>query len=261
MGRCSICIRTGIEAMSYQNFAYFYDNLMKEAPYDDWVDFVKEIAEKYPLSGRNILDVGCGTGELATRLSKEGFELTGVDLSEEMLEVAMAKAFDEGVSIHYFHQDMRELSGLGQYDLVLIFCDSLNYLDGEEDIKKTFARVGTHLKEDGLFLFDVHSIHKMATLFNDQVYADNGDDVSFIWNAWKGDEPHSVHHELTFFMYDEQTDAYVRFDEDHDQRTYPVEDYVKWLDESGFECLEIAGDFRQASVDEAERIFFVCRMK
>jgi len=247
--------------MSYQNFAYFYDNLMKDAPYEDWVDFVKEIAEKYSLSGRNILDVGCGTGELATRLCREGFEVTGVDLSEEMLEVAMAKASEADVQIPYFHQDMRELSGLGQYDLVLIFCDSLNYLDGGEDIKKTFAAVSGHLKEEGLFLFDVHSLHKMETLFNDQAYADNGDDVSFIWNAWKGEKPYSVQHELTFFMYDEQSDAYVRFDEDHEQRTYPVEDYLKWLDESGFDCLEVIGDFRESPLDTAERIFFVCRMK
>ena len=247
--------------MSYQNFAYFYDNLMKDAPYGDWVEFVKEIAGNYSLSGRSILDVGCGTGELAARLSKEGFQLTGVDLSEEMLEVAMSKALDEGVAIQYFHQDMRELSDLGLYDMVLIFCDSLNYLDGEEDIKKTFTAVAGHLKKDGLFLFDVHSIHKMETLFNNQVYADNGDEVSFIWNAWKGEEPHSVHHELTFFMYDEEGDAYLRFDEDHDQRTYPVEDYLKWLDESGFECLEVLGDFRESPLDTAERIFFVCRMK
>lgn len=248
--------------LNYQNFAYVYDYLMKDAPYQEWVEFVEKIAQKYQLGEKLILDIGCGTGELAIRLKESGFHPTGIDLSEEMLAVAIQKANEKQLNIPFYHQDMRALDGLEQYDLVVIFCDSLNYLADENDVKATFAGVLNHLKEDGLFIFDVHSVHKMATLFNDQTYADNGDDISYIWNAWKGtDVPHSVVHELTFFVYDQELDAYSRFDEDHFQRTYPIEMYKEWLDEIGFEIVELMGDFGGNSLEKAERIFFVCKRK
>ena len=248
--------------VSYQDFAYVYDYLMKDAPYQEWVEFVKKITRKYQVEGKSILDIGCGTGELAIRLQESGFVPTGVDLSEEMLAVAIQKAKEKKLDIPFYHQDMRDLNGLDQYDLVVIFCDSLNYLSDENDVKAAFTGVFNHLKEDGLFIFDVHSVHKMATLFNNQTYADNGDEISYIWNAWKGtDVPHSVEHELTFFVYDEALEAYNRFDEDRFQRTYPIDMYKAWLDEVGFEIVELLGDFGGNSLEEAERIFFVCKRK
>ena len=248
--------------VSYQNFAYVYDYLMKDAPYQEWVEFVEQIALKYQIEGKSILDIGCGTGELAIRLKESGFRPTGVDLSEEMLAVAIQKAKEKQLDISYYHQDMRHLEGLSQYDLVVIFCDSLNYLADEHDVKATFAGVRNHVKDNGLFLFDVHSVHKMATFFNDQTYADNGDEISFIWNAWKGTEaPHSVEHELTFFVYDDELETYKRFDEDHFQRTFPIDLFKAWLDENGFEIVELMGDFGGSSLEEADRIFFVCKKK
>ncbi|WP_139892600.1 class I SAM-dependent methyltransferase [Bacillus sp. D386] len=248
--------------VSYQNFAYVYDYLMKDAPYQEWVEFLKKIARKYQLDEKSILDIGCGTGELAIRLKEAGFQPTGVDLSEEMLAVAIQKASENQHDIPFYHQDMRALEGLNLYDIVVIFCDSLNYLGDENDVKDTFKGVLNHMKEDGLFIFDVHSVKKMSTFFSDQTYADNGDDISYIWNAWKGtDIPHSVVHELTFYVYDHELDAYNRFDEDHFQRTYPIDMYKTWLDEIGFELVELMGDFGGNSLDEADRIFFVCKRK
>ena len=248
--------------VSYQNFAYVYDYLMKDAPYQEWVEFVKKITLKYQLDGKSILDIGCGTGELAIRLKESGFDPTGVDLSEEMLAIAIQKAQEKKMELPVYHQDMRSLEGLNQYDLIVIFCDSLNYLENENDVKATFQGVMEHLKEDGLFMFDVHSVHKMATLFNNQTYTDNGDEISYIWNAWKGTEvPYSVEHELTFFVYDEDSEAYSRFDEDHFQRTYPIDVYEAWLNECGFEIVELMGDFGGNTLEEADRIFFVCKRK
>ena len=95
--------------VSYQNFAYVYDYLMKDAPYQEWVEFVKKIARKYQLDEKSILDIGCGTGELAIRLKEAGFQPTGVDLSEEMLAVAIQKANENQHDIPFYHQDMRAL--------------------------------------------------------------------------------------------------------------------------------------------------------
>ncbi|MCL6572240.1 MAG: class I SAM-dependent methyltransferase [Bacillus sp. (in: Bacteria)] len=250
--------------MSYQQFAYLYDELMKHAPYDLWVTFVKERLVKYngAVGTPRLLDLACGTGELSIRFSKAGFQVTGVDLSEDMLAVAQAKAEDFGVRIPFFQQNMADLEGQGQFDAIVIFCDSLNYLETEEEVVATFSEVIEHLNDDGLFFFDVHSVSKLAEGFINQTFAICEEQVSYIWNSFPGELPNSVEHELSFFVLDERTGKYDRIDELHFQRTYSVEQYSSWLTEIGFELLEVCADFEDGEPQtHSERIFFVARKK
>ena len=85
-------------------------------------------------------------------LAEEGYDVTGVDLSSDMLAVAREKAERKGQSLFLVEQDMSELEGFGEFDMIGIFCDSLNYLQTESSILKTFARVGEHLIQ-GWFIF------------------------------------------------------------------------------------------------------------
>jgi 2-polyprenyl-3-methyl-5-hydroxy-6-metoxy-1,4-benzoquinol methylase len=248
--------------MTYEKFAYLYDELMKDVPYEEWVQFINRQARAYGISGKKLLDLACGTGELSVRLADEGYEVTGVDLSTEMLTVAREKAESKGHSLFLVEQDMSELEGLDEYDCIGIFCDSLNYLQGEQDVIQTFERVQRHLKQGGLFLFDVHSLYKMQALFVDQTYAYNADEISYIWQCYEGEYPYSVEHELTFFKLDHKTQQYHRYDELHTQRTFPIEQYKKWLVDSGFELLNVTADFYDKEPDEqSERIFFTTRRK
>ncbi|ASS96153.1 class I SAM-dependent DNA methyltransferase [Peribacillus simplex] len=244
--------------MTYERFAYVYDELMKDAPYEKWLMILTAKLEQYGIGGRKVLDLACGTGEMTVELAQHGFEVTGVDLSDEMLLVANEKAVKLGLSIPLFQQNMAELEGLGQFDCVTIFCDSLNYLRDEEDIVKTFSRVHEHLKDGGLFLFDIHSIYKMEEIFRDNTFAVNGEEVSYIWDCFPGEEPYSVEHDLSFFVRDDESGLYDRFDELHYQRTYPVEQYKKWLEQAGFTVSEIMADLEEAPLaTETERILFV----
>jgi ubiquinone/menaquinone biosynthesis C-methylase UbiE len=244
--------------MTYERFAYVYDELMKDAPYEKWLMILTAKLEQYGIDGRKVLDLACGTGEITVELAQHGFEVTGVDLSDEMLLVANEKAVKLGLSIPLFQQNMAELEGLGQFDCVTIFCDSLNYLRDEEDIVKTFSRVHEHLKDGGLFMFDIHSLYKMEEIFSDHTFAVNGEEVSYIWDCFPGEEPYSVEHDLSFFVRDEESGLYDRFDELHYQRTYPVEQYKKWLEQAGFTVSEILADLEEAPlVTETERILFV----
>jgi SAM-dependent methyltransferase len=246
--------------MSYEHFAYLYDGLMKEAPYDEWVKFVKARIEKYKVNGKDLLDLACGTGELSVRFAKEGLKVTGIDLSADMLAVAQAKAEDEGVRIPFFEQNMVDLVGQGHFDIIGIFCDSLNYLQSEEDVVLTFANVYEHLNKGGVFFFDVHSIFKITEGFINQTFALNEDHLAYIWNSFPGDHPNSVEHELSFFVLDDRTGKYDRFDELHLQRTFPIQQYSKWLTDAGFELLEISADFEKTEPQtDSERIFFVAR--
>lgn len=246
--------------MTYQKFAYLYDTLMEDVPYDGWVEWVTNLTRQYEVNGKKLMDLACGTGELSVRFGKAGFDVTGIDLSEDMLAVAQAKADGNGLSIPFYHQDMTELNGVGEFDVIGIFCDSLNYLQEIEDVQKTFARVYDHLKPGGLFLFDVHSIFKMDVIFQEGPFTYSDEEISYIWNCFPGEAPHSVEHELTFFVLDESSGQYNRVDEYHYQRTYEVTQYSQLLQEVGFEWLETAADFKSGEPGpESERILFAAR--
>jgi len=247
---------------SYSEFASVYDELMKDVPYDQWVQFINKQVDAYGIEGKKLLDLACGTGELSLLLAGEGYDVTGVDLSSDMLAVAREKADRKGHSLFLVEQDMSELEGVGEFDLIGIFCDSLNYLQAEKEILQTFDRVYRHLNQSGLFLFDVHSINKMDSLFKDHTYAYNGEEISYIWQCFEGEEPNSVEHELTFFQLDHRTDQYRRYDELHFQRTFPIELYEKWLLNSGFKLLAVTADFDDKRPKEgSERIFFTAQKK
>ncbi|MGF3103788.1 class I SAM-dependent DNA methyltransferase [Rossellomorea sp. DUT-2] len=248
--------------MSYERFAYVYDYLMQDVPYDGWLEFVNKQAKAYSIQGESVLDIACGTGELSLRLVRDGYDVTGVDLSQDMLMVAQEKALEMNVKLNLFQQDMSKLDSLGEYDLITIFCDSLNYLEDEKDVENTFKSVYAHLKQDGLFLFDVHSIYKMTQTFINQTFTLTDEHVSYIWDCFPGEVPNSVEHELTFFVKDEETNQYERVEELHKQRTYPILTLTEWLKDAGFEVLNVSADFtEEAPTDHSERIFFTCKKK
>ncbi|MFN3366037.1 MAG: class I SAM-dependent methyltransferase, partial [Exiguobacterium mexicanum] len=118
--------------MAYEGFAYVYDELMKDAPYEDWVAFVR----RHVQDGASLADVGCGTGSATIRLA-EHYETIGLDLSESMLEVAQEKALEAGITLPLWQQDMRELELPHPVDAVTILCDSLCYLEDEADVIDT----------------------------------------------------------------------------------------------------------------------------
>ena len=244
--------------MSYGRFAYVYDFLMSDVPYDNWINLFISKKEQYNIAGSKVLDVACGTGEFSVRLAEKGYSVTGVDLSDEMLAIAKVKADQSGVTIPFYQQNMIELDMGEQFDSIVIFCDSLNYLHTESDVQSTFQRVYEQLKSGGLFMFDVHSVFKIEHVFAGQTFADVQDEVSYIWNSFEGEEPFSVEHELTFFVKEEESDQYDRFDEDHYQRTYDIETYKGWLADVGFTVKEVLADLEdQTPAEDSERILFV----
>ncbi|WP_227934892.1 class I SAM-dependent DNA methyltransferase [Alkalihalobacillus deserti] len=248
--------------MNYQAFAALYDSLMTDAPYEKWVEFVQKQLQQQNLEGLSILDVGCGTGELLVQLQQSGANVTGVDLSADMLSLAKEKCDRAGFSPPLFQQSMTDLEGLGQYDVVTIFCDSLNYLETEEDVHNTFKSVHQQLKAEGILLFDVHSIVKINEGFINQTFADDVEKMAYIWTSFEGEHANSVEHEVTFFIEDEETRLFERSFELHKQRTFSIDQYRNWLFETGFGDVSVFADFTNFEPkEESERIFFFAKKK
>lgn len=140
----------------------------------------------------------------------------------------------------------------------MICCDSLNYLKDEKDVLDTFKSVFSLLKDDGLLLFDVHSVYKMDDVFPGSTYADQDEEISVIWQSFPGEAVHSVVHDLTFFV--ENGGVYERFDETHEQRTFETEEYTRFLRASGFDVQQITADFSDRKpAPDTERHFYTAK--
>ena len=105
---------------NYQKFAEVYDAIMDDSLYDKWTDFS---LRHFPKNKKKLLELACGTGIQSVRFSQAGFDVTGLDLSEEMLDVARQRAKEAGEAINFKQGNMLDLSQAGQYDLVTCYSD------------------------------------------------------------------------------------------------------------------------------------------
>lgn len=239
---------------SYERFAAVYDELMQDVPYDQYVNWVKSHApsEQYP----NLLDVGCGTGTLSLLFHQQGYTVSGVDLSEDMLAVANERLQAANVVLPLYAMSMDELEGFSDLDVVTIPIDSINYLPDSKMVVETLKRIYSSLREGGQLFFDVHSLFKMDVIFMESPFTYDDGEITYIWYTEHGEFEHSVYHQMTFFVKDEKTGLFERFDEEHLQRSFSIDTYVKWLTEIGFSKVVVTADWiEQSPTSESERIF------
>lgn len=242
--------------MSYDIFAQVYDDLMDEELYDSWVNFT---TQSLPLKNQQVLDLACGAGHLAIRMKQEGYNVTGLDLSSQMIEIAKQRAEDAELTIPFVIGNMLDLSAVNQFDAVTCYCDSICYLPDADAVQKAFEEVYQHLTKEGVFLFDVHSIYQIDEVFPGYTFNDQTEEISFLWKSYVGEFPHSIEHDLTFFVYQDEIDLYERFDETHKERTYPIKQYLSMLKKAGFTSIEISANYGKDEINkDSTRWFFVC---
>lgn len=266
MGRCGQrTIESGagrLIKMAYQQMAHVYDQLMIDAPYDAWVSLTKEIFKRSGKKVQTIADLGCGTGQITIRLARNGFNMYGIDYSSDMLSHAEQTASAEKLPVQWICQDLRKLDGLHDLDAAISYCDVINYITSENELRTVFAHVANMLKPEGLFIFDVHSMYHVEHHFLQQTFAEATDELAYIWYCAAGDKRGEMYHDMTFFT--RENGHYRRFDEVHHQRTFPATFYGKLLKESGFQICNLCGDFslKSESVHEkTERIFIIAEKR
>lgn len=240
----------------YEDFSKVYDQVMDQELYEKWLSFTKR---HLPANTASVFELACGSGALSVRLASGGLKVTGLDISEEMLTLAAKKAEKAHVKIDFVAGDMRDLSGLGKFDAVTCYSDSLCYLADLTELQQTFDGVYELLDSGGIFIFDVHSTYQVDEIFPDYSYHENAEDFAFLWDSFAGDVPHSIVHELSFFI--QGADGkFTRKDEVHEERTYPLEDYLAQLATAGFSTATVCADFSdEAPKADSARWFFVCQ--
>ena len=223
---------------AYTGFAEVYDLFMDQVPYEKWSRRITEILKEYGIPDGLVLDLGCGTGSMTELLAGAGYDMIGVDASEEMLELAYEKRAESGHDILYLLQDMREFELYGTVRAIVSVCDSLNYITEEEDLLQVFRLVWNYLDPDGVFFFDMNTIYKYSKMLGETTIAENREEGSFIWENYYDPEEQLNQYDLTLYIRDED-DRYTRFEETHIQKAYALERVLELLQQAGMKAEQI----------------------
>ncbi|WP_270941607.1 class I SAM-dependent DNA methyltransferase [Romboutsia lituseburensis] len=244
----------------YSDFAFIYDELMNDVDYNGWIKYIEEIIEKENVKVQNILELACGTGNLTIPLTKKNYDIAGIDISDQMLNVAREKAEKEGVELVLLQQDIAELDfDVTNLDCILCACDGFNYITYDDDLENVFAKSHELLKDGGLFIFDISSHYKLSTILGNNMHGENREDISYLWQNYFDDEQNLIEMELAFFVKD-ANGKFDKFEEVHQQRAYTEDEIIESLQISGFTDIKVYGDFTfEKPKKNSERIFFVCK--
>ncbi len=241
----------------FSAFAHRYDKF-NTASYDGYTDFINGCFKKSDIPVKEVLDVGCGTGEITLRLAERGYDMVGVDLSAEMLGVLREKQGSDKVLI--LMQDMCELDLYGTVQGAVCTYDCFNYLCGNSDLDRAFERISLFTEAGGIFVFDINTKHTYESVYADNcyVYEDGGD--MLIWQNKYSKSSQSCCFMLTLF--EEGEDGYTRRDEVQYQHYFPVNTVKALLDKNGFELMGLYGGINYEEFNStSNKAYFICKKR
>lgn len=245
---------------SYTGFAKVYDLFMEDVPYKEWSRWIAEMLRAHGIEDGLVLDLACGTGVMTELLAEAGYDMIGIDQSEEMLERALDRKEQSGHDILYLCQDMKEFELYGTVRAIVSVCDSMNYvLEEEAFLDILTAAAENYLDYGGLFLFDLNTEYKYRMLLGEQTIAENREEGSFIWENSYDEEEKINEYELTLFIR-EDSGYYRKYEEVHYQRAYPLDTVKELVARSGLKLLQVCDAYTGEPVrEDSERICVVCR--
>lgn len=244
----------------YNDFAEVYDKL-QDVDYEAFVDYYERIFKRLGKKPELVLDLACGTGNITIPMAKRGYDMIGLDLSCEMLNIARDKAAADGLDILFLNQDMCEMELYGTVDAIVCALDGLNYITDPEDLRQVFKLAENYLNPGGVMVFDVNTEHKLRDVLGGNTYVSEEQGIYYVWQSEFFDDTKICEFELNFFC--EQADGtYVRFDEFQEERAYSPEEISEMAKAVGLEVTGIYKPFEFLTFsDKEERIFFVISKK
>ncbi|MBE3520107.1 MAG: methyltransferase domain-containing protein [Firmicutes bacterium] len=241
----------------YKRFSEIYDSVMEGVPYERWLGFIEEIWNRHNAHPRTVLDLACGTGNMTLLLAQRGYRAIGLDSSPFMLEKARAKALRRRLDVQFVLADMRDFRLELPVDAVVCVFDSINYLVTPEDLTRAFRCVYESLVPSGLFVFDMNTEHRLATIPK-EVTLIEGPDYVLVWRDIPDPANSSWEVKLTGFLKVEG--VWERFDEHHVEKAHSCESVKAWLEEVGFESAWVYDTLSFNPVHPATtRAYFVAR--
>ena len=242
---------------AYGALAKSYDRLTGDVDYRDFVDFAHQILKKENLSPRTVADLACGTGSATRILGEMGYEVTAVDLSEEMLTVAMDKCADLEKMPRFVHQSLQKLWLPRGVDMAVCFLDSLDYILDPQDCAEAIRRVYKALNPGGIFIFDVNTPEKLQAM-DGQVFLDEDDDVYCVWRGEFDRETNICTYGMDLFQ--REGEHWLRSQEEHQEYAYSEAQLRQFLKTAGFTHINVYADRSFRAPGEGEqRMWFSAR--
>ncbi len=233
---------------SYDKFSAFYDAVMGDRA-NTALRLRKLIARNKP-NTKTVLELACGTGAVLTHLAKE-YEVSGLDLSSRMLSVARKKL----PGARFYRADMVAFDAGKKFDVILCVFDSINHVLEFADWKRVFSRVDAHLVEDGLFIFDINTEHKLQRHIKEPASVEKfGENLMImdITDAGSG----VCNWNIKVFEH-QKGNIYKLFEEHIKEKSFPVRQVKEALLES-FKSVRVIDPKRQRPSAKSERLYFVC---
>ena len=236
-------------ANSYSALGRWFEYLNRDCGYEQWSQYLIKLLKERG-AGTSGLDIGCGNGYFTRALTRAGYSVTGIDISPQMLDTAQKLALKEGIRAEFLLGDITKLKVIAKKDFCIAINDCINYIP-KDKLESAFSHVYNSLKKGGVFIFDISSARKLKNTIGNNLFAEDGEDISYIWfNRLDGD---SVTMDLTFF--ERRTDGtYSRYDERHVQYIHEEDEILLALRKAGFTA-ECEGHLGK---DKGERINFIC---
>ena len=235
---------------AYENLAKWFEYLNDDCGYENWSQYLIAQLKNYPF--QTGLDIGCGGGWFTRALTKAGYQMTGMDISAQMLSSAQEQALKEGVRGEYILGDIACTKLPKRFDFAIAINDCINYVP-KTKLRSALKNIGGAIKKGGVFFFDVSSPRKFAQKIANTVSADDREDITYLaFNQVQGDKATM---DVTLFV--KRADgAFDRLDETHVQYIYTQEELSQALIENGFSIVNVSGHLGE-NIEESDRIVFL----
>lgn len=246
----------------YGDFAYYYDMLTENVDYESRCEYICNLLAENGVGKGILLDLACGTGTMSMLLSDKGYDVIGVDASEDMLSVAQEKKMESGKDIMFLCQRMEELDLFGTINAAVCTLDSINHITDGKTVEKVFSKVSLFMEDKGLFLFDVNTPYKHREILGDNTFIYDMDDVYCVWQNSTDKDTLLTEVSLDIFEKDteEEEDVYYRYSEEFSEKGYELSEIEKWLTKNKFEVLGVFEEMTKKAVSEnTQRAVFLAR--
>ena len=242
---------------AYKALAASYDRLTEDVDYKAVVDFYRVLLDREGLQPRTAVDLACGTGSVTVLLAQMGLEVTGVDMSQDMLCVADQKAAELKNRPRFICQRLERLLLPRGVDLAVCALDSLDYITDPAACREAIRRVFKALNPGGCFIFDVNTPEKLRAM-DGEVFLDEDDDVYCVWRGEFDEDTNICTYVMDLFQRSRQ--VWNRSWEEHREYAYSQEQLSAYLKDAGFTHIEVFADRQLCPPQPGEqRIYFKAR--
>lgn len=241
----------------YSGFADYYDALTDNVPYQKFADHYERLFKRFSAKPKSILDLACGTGTLSKIFAERGYEVTGVDASEDMLSYALEKTHKMPEPPMFIAQRMEKLDLYGTYDACICALDSVNYITSRTALQAGFVRLHHFIAPGGLFIFDINTQARFEA-HDGETLTRSGDGFFCVWQTEYSRKSSLCRYIIDIFDGPDENGKYELTHEEHKERLYSIDALREMLASSGFRVRGIFGGFRlNAPRPDDERIFIV----